>query len=337
MQLLTNSRLRAFRRCARLHHYSYDLGIRAVVAHENLSFGTLVHAALEAWWLASAESPEDRLNAALLPLEKEPDVFTRARARVMIYGYHERWIDETQWETVAVEREFQVPLVNPETGAESRTFILAGKMDLVLRDRNTGEILVGEHKTSSEDVSPGSDYWARLRMDSQVSIYVAAAAVSDDVSGCLYDVLGKPGQKPLQATPEADRKFTKPTKAEPVPRLYANQRDADETVGEYEGRMLDHVASHPERYYARALVVRLESELQAAAADTWHAARMIREAQLADRHPRNPDACHMRGSTCIFFGVCTGVETLEDARFTRVENVHAELSPRRLPLAPAAE
>lgn len=337
MQLLTNSRLRAFRRCARLHHYSYDLGIRAVVAHENLSFGTLVHAALEAWWLASAESPEDRLNAALLPLEKEPDAFTRARARVMIYGYHERWIDETQWETVAVEREFQVPLVNPETGAESRTFILAGKMDLILRDRNTGEILVGEHKTSAEDVSPGSDYWARLRMDSQVSIYVAAAAVSDDVSGCLYDVLGKPGQKPLQATPEADRKYTKPTKAEPVPRLYANQRDADETVEEYESRMLDHVASHPERYYARALVVRLESELQAAASDTWHAARMIREAQLADRHPRNPDACHMRGSTCIFFGVCTGVETLEDARFTRVENVHAELSPRRLPLAPAAE
>ncbi len=337
MQLLTNSRLRAYRRCARLHHYSYNLGFRAVVAHENLSFGTLVHAALEAWWLASAESPEDRLNAALLPLEKEPDPFTRARARVMIYGYHERWIDETQWETVAVEREFQVPLVNPETGAESRTFILAGKMDLILRDRRTGEILVGEHKTSSEDVSPGSDYWARLRMDSQVSIYVAAAAVSDDVSGCLYDVLGKPGQKPLQATPEADRKYTKPTKAEPVPRLYKNQREADETVEEYESRMLDHVASNVDRYYARALVVRLESELQAAAADTWHAARMIREAQLADRHPRNPDACHVRGSTCIFFGVCTGVETLEDARFTRVENVHAELSPRRLPMAPAAE
>lgn len=337
MQLLTNSRLRAFRRCPRLHHYSYNLGYRAAVAHENLSFGTLIHAALEAWWLASAEPAEDRLNAALLPLEKEPDPFTRARARVMIYGYHERWIDETQWETVAVEREFQVPLRNPETGAESRTFVLAGKMDLVLRDRRTGEILVGEHKTSAEDVSPGSEYWARLRMDSQVSIYVAAAAVSESVAGCLYDVLGKPGQKPLQATPEADRRYTKPTKAEPVPRLYANQREADETVEEYEGRMLDHVASHAERYYARAIVVRLESELQAAAADTWHAARLIREAQIADRHPRNPDACHIRGSTCIFFGVCTGVETLDDSRFTRVEDVHAELSPRRLPLAPAAE
>jgi hypothetical protein len=338
MQRMTNSRLRAYRRCPRLHHYSYNLGIRPAVAHENLSFGTLVHAALEAWWLASAESPEDRLNAALLPLEKEPDPFTRARARVMIYGYHERWIDASdEYETVAVEREFEIPLVNPSTGAESRTFTLAGKVDAIVRKRATGEFYLMEHKTSAEDVSPGSDYWARLVMDSQVSIYIGAAASSEPVQGCLYDVLGKPGQKPLQATPEADRKYTKPTKAEPTPRLYANQRESDETVEEYESRMLEHVASNVDRYYARSTVVRFGSELQAAAADTWHAARMIREAQILDRHPRNPDACHTRGSTCIFFGVCTGTESLDDSRFTRVENVHAELSPRRLPLAPAAE
>lgn len=335
MQILTNSRLRAFRRCPRLHHYSYNLGVRLRTSPDALSFGSLVHAALEAWWQAPAE---EKLNAALLPLEKEPDAFTRARARVMLYGYHERWLEAADaLDVVAVEREFEVPLVNPETGAESRTFVLAGKVDAIARERSSGRLYLVEHKTSSEDLSPGSDYWARLRIDSQVSIYVGAAASSEPVAGCIYDVLGKPAQKPLQATPEADRKYTKPTKAEPTPRLYANQRESDETVDEYESRMLDHVASNPERYYARAEIVRLDAEIDAAARDTWHAARMLRESQVADRHPRNPDACHLRGSTCPFFGVCTGVESIDDARFTRVEDVHAELSPRRLPLAPAAE
>ena len=332
LQILTNSQLRSYRRCPRLHHYSYNLGVRAKASPEALSFGTLIHAALEAWWKADSEH---KLNAALTPLEAEPDPFTRARARVMIYGYHERWIDSVEaFEVLAVEREFEVPLVNPETGAESRTFVLAGKVDAVVREQSSGRVYIVEHKTSSEDISPGSTYWARLRIDSQVSIYIGAAASQEPVAGCIYDVLGKPGQKPLQATPEADRKYTKPTKAEPTPRLYANQRDADETVEEYESRALDHVASNPERYYARAEIVRLDAEIDASARDTWHAARMIRESQIAGRHPRNPDACHLRGSTCVFFGVCTGVETIDDERFTRVENVHQELTPRRLPMAP---
>jgi hypothetical protein len=74
--------------------------------------------------------------------------------------------------------------------------------------------------------------------------------------------------------------------------------------------------------------VRLEDEERDAAFDTWQTARLIREAQLANRHPRNPDACPRYGRYCEYFGVCTGTESLEDTtRFRHVENVHEELSP----------
>ena len=47
-------------------------------------------------------------------------------------GYHTRWIDDAH-EALAIEAEFETDLTNPETGAKSRTFALAGKLDGVVR------------------------------------------------------------------------------------------------------------------------------------------------------------------------------------------------------------
>ena len=48
--LITNSRLTCFRECPRKHKYQYVDGIRPVLDAEALTFGTLMHAALENWW-----------------------------------------------------------------------------------------------------------------------------------------------------------------------------------------------------------------------------------------------------------------------------------------------
>lgn len=91
-------------------------------------------------------------------------------------------------------------------GVDLRNWEIAGKLDVLVRERATGRVLVIEHKTSSEDVSPGSAYWQRLRLDGQVSLYHLA---DERIEGVIYDVLAKPGEKPLKATPEASRKWVK--------------------------------------------------------------------------------------------------------------------------------
>ncbi len=50
--VLTNSRLRCFQTCRRKHYYRYELGIERVDARTSdaLYLGTIVHAALAAWW-----------------------------------------------------------------------------------------------------------------------------------------------------------------------------------------------------------------------------------------------------------------------------------------------
>jgi hypothetical protein len=202
--------------------------------------------------------------------------------------------------------------VNPDTGKDSRTYALGGTIGAIAR-LDDGLLYVVEHKTTSESIDDGSEYWQRLRLDSQVSDYfVGARSLGYDVAGCYYDVIAKPRLSPLEATPPEKRQYTKKDG-----RLYAGQREADETPYEYRARLDASIAENAERYFARAIVARVEDEEIEAALDTWNTARDIREADLALRHPRNPDACKVWGQMCEFFAVCTREVDVNDATLFR--------------------
>jgi len=244
------------------------------------------------------------------------DPFDVARAEAMLCGYHARWQDE-RYEVLAVEAEFRAPLVNPETGAASRTWQRGGKIDAIARDRQ-GRLLIVEHKTASEDIGPGSSYWRRLRMDGQVSGYfVGADALGFPAEACLYDVLAKPKLRPYE-----------PSKKRPVA----------ETPGEFRARCIEVIAAEPDAYFRRGEVVRLEAEAAEALFDDWQTAVQMRTAQRLGVFPRNPDACMKWGRPCEFFDVCAGEASIDDAlRFRRSEHVHPELAPAEgLPILSAS-
>lgn len=257
------------------------------------------------------------------------------RAEELIRLYSARW-NEEQLTTLAVEVEYRAPLVNPATGAPSRTFQRAGRIDVIVEDAD-GRVWTVEHKTSGEDISPGSDYFDRLRIDGQVSHYHAGArALGFDPHGCIYDVLGKPRHEPLAATPIEARLYTKEKRnkagevTEPS-RLYASQRAEDETLDAFRLRLREALLADPDAYLRRAQVVRLEADMEDAAFDDWQTARAIREAELAGRWPRNPDACTRYGTRCFAWGVCTRVATLDELPHAPA---HSELSAagRSLPM-----
>lgn len=320
-RLITSSRLKDARACDRLHELKFFRGYRSAGEEAAaLRFGSLIHKGLEAWWRAKmAGLSDDECLVAMLAAVAVGDVWDVVKATELLRGYHCRWKDEA-FEVLAVEVEFRAPLVNPETGASSRTWELAGKLDVVVRLH--GRALLMEHKTSSEDIRPGSEYWRRLRMDGQISIYYTGArACGFDVEGCIYDVIGKPGIRPLKATPEASRKYTAKGA------LYANQRESDETPDEYRARLIQNITDDPAGYYARGEVVRLEAEMQDAMHDVWQTAQQIREGERLGRFPRNPDACSRFGRTCDFFDACSGEASLDDTSlFVKVTNVHPELN-----------
>lgn len=283
------------------------------------------------------------------------DPFELARAEEMLIGYSARWYEEPlEW--LSVEAEFDAPLVNPDTGAASRTFMLGGKLDAIARDRRTDRVLVVERKTSSEDLSDGSLYWRRLLLNSQLSTYmVGARALGFEPGGTLYDVLGKPGIRP-SAVPLVDDQGVKivhdaagqrvRTKDGKKWRETGSSADGyvlqtrPETVDEFRDRLREVIVEKVEELFRRGDVVRLLDEERDAAFDAWQTAANIREGRTAKRFPRNPDACLRYNSICTFFPVCSGEASLDDqTRYHRVENVHEELSGRatRLPLLTNSE
>jgi hypothetical protein len=321
LAILTNSEMQTFRRCSLEHHLAYELGIRPLGHDEALRFGSLFHVGLEAWWLAYRQ-PEMQLAAALGAMQPLAlDDYDYARAECLMRGYDARWAQAEDIEVLAVEREFRTDLRNPVTGAKSRTYALAGKLDAIVRNHGDGRVYIVEHKTSSEDIGPGSRYWERLRIDGQVSTYFAGArALGYEPAGCLYDVIGKSRHAPLKATPEESRKYTK------TGQLYAAQRDRDESAEEYGLRLASAITEDPDKYYRRGFVVRLESDERDAAFDAWQTARLMREARATGIHARNVSSCERYGRMCGYFDVCTHAASLEDpTRYARVDNVHPEL------------
>ena len=365
-EVVTSSRLVAYRLCKRLHWYKYIRLRRPRRVAKPLAFGTVVHAALAAWWLAYArgagedEALADALEAlvaAFRELAEDLEEMDLVKADVMVRGYHLRWWEppgSRRWVVAGVERSLRAPLVNPATKRASVSYVRGGKLDGLLRDVRTGELWILEHKTTSGDLSPESVYWRKLRMDGQVSTYFALAQTmlsgDERVRGCLYDVLAKPQQRQLAATPEEARKTTKGKKckackgtgegpyvagsqcaecggsgwAEP-PKLYANQRDQDESLDDYAARVAAAIAEAPDQYYARAEVVRLEAEVEEHAADDWSTAKSMHEERQAGRFPRNVDACFRGNDPCPYWNVCCGAEDVANDAVFRDARPNEEL------------
>jgi hypothetical protein len=363
-ELYTASRLRVFRECARKQFYKYVLRI-VTSSTPAMHFGTDTHSALEAWYRAWQRG-EDRLAAALAVIENlETTDVDRIRLRVLVTAYDARWSAE-DWEVLAVEEQFRYFLGDVEIG---------GKIDALIRERSTSKVYVVEHKTSTADTSPGSLYWDRLCIDTQVSIYIdgAAAGLGYEIAGCVYDVLKRPLHEPKLATPEESRKYTlgkgckkcggsaggkqgivrgkgtivvtfvttevtecdecdgtgwkKDADGHPQePRLHSNQRDKDETLDEFQSRLVSEVAERIDDFLARSIVVRVGDELprmRQDLLDTIAAMQALDERGLA---PPNHDACVRGREACAFFAACAGRASIDDEHLFPRGVAHPELA-----------
>lgn len=337
LKVLTQSSLRAFRKCPRLYMHTYVNLYRSATSSEGMSFGTIWHNVREIYWNAIRSQPREvgdscpaEAMAYIANLDDEvADAFDKAKFWTMLGGYHQRWHELLlTFDIIGVEQGFQLDLINPATKRLSRTFSLEGKLDGVVRERDTGLLWVVEEKTAKGDLQPDSQYWRRLEVDPQCSTYYAAAerVYKEKPAGIMYFVNVKPQLRPLKATPIESRKYTKETAKEPS-RLYADQRDEDESPEGYLMRLAEAVAKQPERYYQMVKVNRLERDIVESETDIWDTAQSIQKANNTNVWLRNPDSCiSIIGQTCPFLPVCTHRADINDAGLYRKALVpHEEL------------
>lgn len=343
LQLLTNSRRNSFGTCHRKHQYEYEMCLRPVSDGSALRVGTLTHACLEHWWALASGTPAERIveieSTLQAHLESGMDAYEVALVRGMMIGYEKRWDGVNEIQTLAIEVQYTAPLMNPETGAPSRTFELAGKLDvLAVID---GRTVIVEHKTTSEDIGADARYWTKLSIDGQVSgYYIGAQALGYAVDGCVYDVIRKPGLRPSQI-PELDENGLKivmdangnrvMNKDGKTFRQTASTADGFvvqsrlETPDEYSTRVAADVVGNNEKYFGRREVPRLDSDLMEYLEDMWATAREIADAQRTTRWPRNPRSCDIYAG-CPYFDVCAGMASIDDTTRFSQASAHRELT-----------
>ncbi len=326
-QILTHSRLATFRSCPRKAYLRYELGLRRDTDEQPMRVGSAFAAAVE----ASAKGLDVEAAIAKGPL----DPYEMAMVAAMFKAHQDHHAASPKIEHVAAELAFRIPLVNPATGRPTPTWVVGGVIDRIVRLED-GRLALMEYKTTSRSFLPGDDYWMRLHLDMQLSIYlIAARSMGYDIATILYDVTRRPGSPPQKATPVADRKYTakettlKDGTKKAAGALYAGMRERDETADEYAARCYSWLMDNSFDAFARIEIARTDSDLEEAAAEVWAQQRALRECQVEGRWFRNPDACYQPGMNCVFLGICAsrldqGSPAPEG--FTKVEDIHPEIA-----------
>jgi hypothetical protein len=236
------------------YRIAYVEGIRPAQDAQPLRLGTNYHAGLEV--LEMSVGKVVNLDASGVDSQfvtEENRLELAVEVATSVYTTIPDWADATEWavereivanaleayhwlypsgsseyETVATELQFDLPLVNPETGRPTPSFRRVGKIDRIIRSKATGRLLVHEYKSSSKPIDSGSTYWQRLRKDTQSKFYILAARdvqgnqdlkelgiYAEDrtsgnmISGLLHDVFHKPGIAPKKLTQAESAEFVK--------------------------------------------------------------------------------------------------------------------------------
>ncbi len=326
-QLLTNSRMSCFRSCPRRHQIRYELAIAPEEESIALRVGTAYHAALEA--IDIGGDPWSAITA-----RGDLDAYSAAMVAAMVTVHQEQRAGQTL-EVVASEVAFDLPLRNPTTGAASKVWRIAGKIDRIYRLPD-GRLCLQDYKTTTEDMTPGSDFWLRLSLDQQMSLYVLAAReLGHDIQTIVYDVTERPMQKPHKATPVEDRKFTQKASKladgtiRPAGSLYAGQRETDETPEEFAGRVAETMRAEPTRFFARHEIARTDGDLDDVRHEVWSQQLAMREMQRSGRWFKNPNAC-VSPYRCPYLSICAqSTQRLTDSvpdGFRKLADAHPELA-----------
>lgn len=331
--LLTHSRMTCAKTCLRKHWYAYEFGIRKERDSQPLRMGAAFHHGIEE--IGVGVDIDFAVNAACADYQHFPAWCITPEDQLdweiegvivecLIRGYVERWGQSPQ-QTVAVETQFDLPLVNPETGASTPLWRIAGKIDKIVS--LDGRLLISELKTAGEEIDAEADYWKRLRIDQQISLYmIAARQLGHDVQGIIYDVTRKPLIRP--------RKLTKAENCDIA--ATGNYCGSPGVTGEretpqmYGARLLVDMRERPDWYFARREVARLEADLSDFAYELWQYQGILRDCQRTGRWPRNTSAC-LHPYKCEYWELCTGgydtaSGTTPDG-FKRLDFVHPELQP----------
>lgn len=303
--VLTYSALNTFRNCPRKYQLRYVEHLRRPGRPDALAFGSVIHGALERWYRGPVDDPHcllsvlDYIDSEYPLRDADPDQKHRWHlARAMFEGYAARYPDEP-FEVVEVEKEFTAEIRNPETGRTSQTFVMAGKVDGVVRC--DGDLYLLEHKTAS---CITGDYLDRLWTDTQIALYTHYMREQGyPIVGVIYNVLLKTRLKQrMGETPQEFETRHAALAAKNKSGRSTAKRQPPESDTEFRARLVDWYSQpnvfHRERIY-------LSDDRMALVADEiWEITQQYLYARRRDKWLLNTSQCFSFQRACDYLPYC---------------------------------
>ncbi len=261
----------------------------------------------------------------------ERDLLIRAKCRGLMRGYDAKWFGD-EFAALSVEQVYKAELINPATLSKSRSFEVAGKLDVYAERKSNRQRFIIDHKTASEDIEePNAPYWQQIKVEGQVTHYMLLMwLIGERPDGAIWDVIRKPSISPKKLTKAerasavADRKYYGVDLDYET--LMALQTEDRETLAMYEARLAyDCTTERPARYFQRRAVPRIDREVLEYAEDLWQHSQDILAARKVERLPKNSGACMQYGSPCTFLGICSGFDSPDSDKWRQRERRHTEL------------
>lgn len=269
-EILTYSRLRLRMNCPYAEHLRYEQLLVPKASSNPRLLGSAVHKGLETGNMAEALSILESVRSITQEQQGAQDL-DKAICKAMLEGA-EKALAPLQ--SLRPEQEFSLPILNPSTGAVSRSFALSGKVDGICV--HEGETWLVEYKTAS---SVDRQYIARLRLDGQVTTYLYAMqrVLRQELAGVIYRIIRKP--------------LIRQTQKESF-EAYCDRLEAD-----YRER--------PDFYFTEERLYRSQADLRQYEIDLWNLTQRILWERKHAIHPRNPARCTDFG-TCEYMPICMG-------------------------------
>jgi RecB family exonuclease len=302
--LLTYSALNTFRNCPRKYKNRYLDNLRPRERAEALSFGSVIHTAIELWYRSS--NTESRLRDVLAYID---DAFENRvvdsnqmvpwhLATAMIRGYAERYATE-EFEIVEVEKEFVGEIRNPDTGRQSQTFRIAGKVDGIVRCHDGLYLL--EHKTAS---TIDASYLDKLWTDTQIALYCYyLRELGYPIVGVIYNVLLKSRLK--QGKGETQEEY-EVRHAELAAKNKSGKstakRQMPETDEEFQARLTEWY-SRPETFH-REFIYLSEDRLAMLQDEVWEITQQYLDARRRGKWLLNTSNCFSYQRPCEYLAYC---------------------------------
>jgi len=290
-----------FRNCRKAVDWRYLQQLVPFERDRNLHFGSIIHECLQTWHQRRDLEEVLALIGRLYPNRFQDENQRRDwhLATAMMRGYAARYPAE-EFEILALEKTFEGPITNPATGAASRSFVLAGKVDGIVRIG--GDHFILEHKTAGQ---VDGDYLEKLWTDFQITIYAyyIEQTMGIPITGILYNVLVK--AKLQQGKGETEEEY-QARRAELLAKSKTGKTTAKrrlpESDDEFQQRLEEKYADA--EMFHREMLYLSRDRFDILRAELWELTQAFLNARRRGVFYQNTAFCFNYQRPCAYFALC---------------------------------